>query len=80
MVSLAFQVELNPDLFAISADLGNSSGLSRFRLKYPERFLNIGIAEQHMIGFASGLSSCGFNVFCSSFAPLSPCDLVNKFV
>ena len=50
MSSLLSQAELNPAL-AISADLGNSSGLSRFRLKYPERFLNIN-AEQHMIGFA----------------------------
>jgi transketolase len=59
----------NPSIFAISADLGNSSGLARFASTYPDRFLNIGIAEQHMIGFASGLASCDFNVFCSSFAP-----------
>ncbi|MDC2976914.1 transketolase, partial [Prochlorococcus sp. AH-736-E02] len=57
------------NIFAISADLGNSSGLDRFKNKFDRRFLNIGIAEQNMIGFSSGLSSLGFNVFVSSFAP-----------
>ena len=57
------------DIFAISADLGNSSGLDRFKQKFPERFINIGIAEQNLVGFASGLSTLGFNVFISSFAP-----------
>lgn len=57
------------DLYAVSADLGNSSGLDRFKRQYPERYLNIGIAEQHMIGFASGLASTEKNVFVSSFAP-----------
>ena len=49
--------------------MGNSSGLDRFKGKFNERFINIGIAEQNMIGFSSGLSTLGFNVFVSSFAP-----------
>ena len=61
--------EAEEDIFAISADLGNSSGLDRFKGKFNERFINIGIAEQNMIGFSSGLSTLGFNVFVSSFAP-----------
>ncbi len=61
--------ETNKKLFAISADLGNSSGLDRFKKAFPDRFLNIGIAEQNLVGFASGLSSTGFNLFISSFAP-----------
>tara|TARA_A100001035_G_scaffold266014_1_gene248694 strand:+ start:126 stop:1118 length:993 start_codon:yes stop_codon:yes gene_type:complete len=56
-------------IYAISADLGNSSGLDRYKQTFPERFLNIGIAEQNLVGFASGLSTVGFNVFISSFAP-----------
>ena len=59
----------NEDIFAISADLGNSSGLDRFKNTFPNRYLNIGISEQNMIGFASGLSTCSYNVFVSSFAP-----------
>lgn len=53
----------------MSADLGNSSGLDRFKATYPEKFLNIGIAEQNMIGVAAGLAKEGYNVFATSFAP-----------
>ena len=67
--SLLSIAEAEEDIFAISADLGNSSGLDRFKGKFNERFINIGIAEQNMIGFSSGLSTLGFNVFVSSFAP-----------
>lgn len=61
--------ENSPNLMVISADLGNSSGLDRFKKTYPEQFLNIGIAEQNMIGVAAGLAKEGFNVFATSFAP-----------
>jgi transketolase len=57
------------NLIVISADLGNSSGLDRFKSTYPNKFLNVGIAEQNMIGVAAGLAKEGFNVFCTSFAP-----------
>ena len=67
--SLLDSAQQNKNIFAISADLGNSSGLDRYKSKISSRFLNIGIAEQNMIGFAAGLSSLGFNVFVSSFAP-----------
>lgn len=67
--SLLALSETNKNIFAISADLGNSSGLDRFKKTFPDRFLNIGIAEQNLVGFASGLSSIGFNLFISSFAP-----------
>jgi transketolase len=61
--------EIHPELMVISADLGNSSGLDRFKKLYPEQFLNIGIAEQNMIGVAAGLAKEGYNVFATSFAP-----------
>lgn len=53
----------------ISADLGDSSGLARFRNSFPDRFINTGIAEQNMIGVAAGLAKEGHNVFATSFAP-----------
>ena len=59
----------HPEMMVLSADLGNSSGLDRFKKAYPEQFLNIGIAEQNMIGVAAGLAKEGFNVFATSFAP-----------
>lgn len=58
-----------PDLVVLSADLGNSSGLDRFKKTYPDRFINVGIAEQNLIGVASGIAKEGFTVFASSFAP-----------
>jgi len=61
--------ESTPNLMVLSADLGNSSGLDRFKATYPDKFLNIGIAEQNMIGAAAGLAKEGFNVFATSFAP-----------
>ncbi|WP_345812256.1 transketolase C-terminal domain-containing protein [Paraburkholderia sp. PREW-6R] len=61
--------EKHDDLMVMSADLGNSSGLDRFKKAYPDKFLNIGIAEQNMIGVAAGLAKEGYNVFATSFAP-----------
>ena len=61
--------EKNEKIMALSGDLGNSSGLARFQQTFPERYLNVGIAEQNMIGVASGLAKEGFNVFVTSFAP-----------
>lgn len=56
------------NLMAISADFARSSGLERFSKMYPEKFLNVGIAEQNLIGISSGLASEGYNVFATSFA------------
>lgn len=61
--------EEEPDFFVMSADLGSSSGLSRFYTKYPEGFVNVGIAEQNLIGVAAGLAKDGTPVFATSFAP-----------
>lgn len=59
----------HPEMMVMSADLSNSSGLDRFKKSYPEQFLNVGIAEQNMIGVAAGLAKEGYNVFATSFAP-----------
>ena len=59
----------HPDLMVMSADLGNSSGLDRFKASFPDQFLNIGIAEQNLVGVAGGLAKEGYNVFVTSFAP-----------
>ena len=56
------------DVIAMSADFTRSSGLERFSKAYPDQFINVGIAEQNLIGIASGLASEGNNVFVTSFA------------
>lgn len=58
----------NCNILAMSADFARSSGLERFSKSCPEKFINVGIAEQNLIGIASGLASEGYNVFATSFA------------
>ncbi len=59
----------NKKLMVLSADLGRSSGLDRFKKEFPNQYLSVGISEQNMIGIASGLAKEGFKVFVTSFAP-----------
>jgi 1-deoxy-D-xylulose-5-phosphate synthase len=47
-------------LFAITAAMPEGTGLNKFAESYPERFLDVGIAEQHAVTFAAGLASEGF--------------------
>ena len=56
------EAEKNDKIFLIVGDLGFSV-VEKFQNAYPERFLNIGIDEQNMIGVAVGLAMQGFNVF-----------------
>ena len=56
-------------LFVMSGDLASSSGLDRFLNNHPEKFLSAGIAEQNMVGIASGLAADGFVPFITSFSP-----------
>lgn len=52
----------------VTADLSLLSGMDRFIQKYPEKFLNVGIAEQNMIGISAGLADSGYNVFATTYA------------
>ncbi len=47
-------------IFAITAAMPEGTGLNDFSKKYPERFLDVGIAEQHAVTFAAGLATEGF--------------------
>ena len=57
------------DLMILTADVSTSAGLDRFRKLYPDKYLDIGIAEQNTIGIASGLASEGYKVITTTFAP-----------
>lgn len=69
MAMLSLAGDTQKELMVLSADLGRSSGLGRFMEAHPNRFRNVGIAEQNMIGVAAGLAKEGYVVFASSFAP-----------
>lgn len=66
VLELAKQME---DFYVLSGDLCGSSGLTRFSEQFPRRFINMGIAEQNMIGVAGGLAKDGTSVLATSFAP-----------
>lgn len=59
------------DFFAISADVAYPSGFERFIADFPSRFVNVGIAEQNMIGIAAGLSRYGTPVISTTWAMFS---------
>lgn len=61
-------VENDKNFLIVTADLCNFSGLERFNANYKSKLINVGIAEQNMIGIATGLSKEGFNVFVSTYA------------
>ncbi|MBV9490060.1 MAG: transketolase family protein [Verrucomicrobia bacterium] len=64
LVALA---QTNPNLVVLDADLANSTKADKFAKAYPERFLQMGIAEQNCVGVAVGLASLGFIPWLSSF-------------
>lgn len=66
--TLARLGETWPDLVVLDADLSKSTQTALFAERFPERFFDIGIAEQDMIGTAAGLANYGKIVFASSFA------------
>ena len=66
--ALAALAESDPNVVVLDADLAESTKTSEFRKVAPERFIEIGIAEQNMIGVASGLAASGKTVFASTFA------------
>ena len=65
--TLTEEARRDKNLFLLTADLGFSV-LERFRDACPERFANVGVAEQNMMGVAAGLAHSGFTVFTYSLA------------
>ena len=57
------------DFLILTADTSISAGLARFKKTFPDKFLDVGIAEQNMMGVAAGLASEGIKVITSTFAP-----------
>src|SRR3989338_2013110 len=64
--------EQNERVMALSADLTESTRALAFAEKFPERFIQVGIAEQNLVTIASGLANYGKIPFISSYAAFSP--------
>lgn len=58
----------DPDLLVLDGDLASSTRADRFAAAYPDRLLQMGIAEQNMVGVAAGLATLGYVPWLSSFA------------
>ncbi len=58
----------NPNIIGLSADLGKATKIDKFGEAYPNRLFEMGIAENNMIGVASGMAEYDYKVFLASFA------------
>ena len=64
--------EGNPNVWAVSADVSESTRTHWFAEKFPTRFVQVGVAEQNLAGVGAGIASCGKIVFISAFGVFSP--------
>jgi transketolase len=60
--------EKDSNVIVMDADLSGSTKTAMFAKKFPDRFINVGIAEQDLMGTAAGIASTGKTVFASTFA------------
>lgn len=64
--------EKNKDVFVICADLSESTRAIMFKERFPQRFVEVGVSEQNLIGVSVGLSMVGKVSFAMSYAAFSP--------
>ena len=71
------------DIVVLEADISKSTRTSYFAKKFPDRFINVGVAEQNEMAIAAGLASCGATPFVSTysvFASMRACEQIRTFV
>jgi len=59
---------LNDKVVAITAAMPNGTGLDRFRTHHPDKYFDVGIAEEHAVLFAAGLATRGFKPYCAIYS------------
>lgn len=69
--SFSAMAERHPEVIALTGDLSRSICTEQFRKRAPERYFNLGIMEQNMVGMAAGLALCGKIPYCITFAPFA---------
>lgn len=73
------QGTIDERICVVVSDISPAGSIEKFRKKFPNRFINCGVAEQSMIGIASGLALEGFRPFCytiATFALYRPFEMV----
>ena len=65
---LAEMADDDPRIVGLTADLAKSTAIALFEKAHPERFINVGIAEQNLMGTAAGMAKAGLIPFASTFA------------
>jgi transketolase len=66
---IAAMADEDPDIVVITADMKFSNMTVDFERAHPERFVNVGISEQHMVSMAAGMASVGMKPYIGAFAP-----------
>ena len=69
----------NPDIFLVVADISPAGPMSQFTSEFPHRFVNVGVAEQCMVGIAAGLALKGYRPFTytiATFALYRPFEMI----
>lgn len=69
---LSLAGEEDEKVVALTADLRRSLKMDEFAAKFPQRFIEVGVAEQNLVTVASGIASCGKIPFACSYAVFSP--------
>lgn len=78
-LELEKQMKVNENIVVLNADLARPNGFENLSINYPERVINVGIAEQNMACIAAGMSSYGFIPFICTFTPFATrriCDQI----
>ncbi len=66
--ALTKAAETDPRICAITAAMPSGTGLDQFAKAHPDRFFDVGIAEQHAVTFAAGLAAQGMRPFCAIYS------------
>jgi len=78
-LTLAELGQQHEDIIAVDADLHTSTRIVHFKEKFPERFIQVGIAEQNLFGISAGLALAGFVPFPCTFASFVSRKSVDQF-
>ena len=60
--------EKNSNIVAVTAAMADGTGLKRFKSKFPDRFFDVGIAEEHAVTFAAGMASAGLKPYVAIYS------------